>query len=138
MAVADYVEYQSFPEAEKFQKQSPPLPPTELTYALQALRYHTLPDEGGLRNQSVRLMLRMNICLNIYNALTGYYNSDMSTEWTSNNRKRWEIVCAIQELQSAKKKTNYKRVDHEQLARILDLANERDNELYSIFHKDME
>jgi hypothetical protein len=48
LAVAEYVEYQSFPE--KYQEQLPPLPPIELTYALQAMRYHILPnkDEGDL------------------------------------------------------------------------------------------
>lgn len=51
-------------------------PPPELIKAWQCARWHTLPREGGLDNQFVKVMIRMDAALAVYNAVRSYNEAD--------------------------------------------------------------
>ena len=53
-------------------KGAPPPPPLKLAW--DAKRWGTLPESGGLYDQDYRTMLLMDICTNVYNAVSRVRN----------------------------------------------------------------
>jgi len=68
------------------------LKPRELTTAQQCLAWGALPYSGGYLNQSVRLMRRMTVLLNIYNATKAWVRSEDWAEFARRHPDDWDIV----------------------------------------------
>jgi hypothetical protein len=47
-------------------------PPVELRMAWMCERWQTLPEAGGIYNQDYRLMVRMSVLSNVYNAVMAW------------------------------------------------------------------
>lgn len=77
-------------------------PPPALRYAWQCRTWGALPDAGGLRDQSARLMADMPVALNAYNAMRGFWQATKGARagaWTKDNPDGWEIVKLILKLE---------------------------------------
>jgi len=83
LAVTDYVEGEI------------DAPPIELKYALQAKNFGALPNDGGLRNQPVGLMIRMSAALNVFQAFSAFKSAGFDPKWIKNNSESWNIISEV-------------------------------------------
>ncbi len=81
MAVVDYIN-----------EKTSSLPP-ELSYALQARDFQALPNQGGLRDQPVKLLNRMRIAYNVWRAVSEYSSAKNSAIWAQQNPSMWKVAA---------------------------------------------
>lgn len=72
-------------------------PPEELELAWQCERYHSLPLAGGILDQPHKLMMDMNIAMNVYTAWSEWKLCDPENTgaWIKSNPKLWDICDSI-------------------------------------------
>ena len=73
-------------------------PPQTLLDAWDCLRFHTLLEDGGLMNQPMGSVMRMNAALNIYNSFKSRNNAADHVEWTNKEPDAWKIVAKIEKM----------------------------------------
>ena len=76
-------------------------PPEELQLAWQVHRWHTLPNEGGLRDQPAGVVLRMGIAESVYNAVKAWKAATDWTKWSAQNPDQWGVVQSVIDLRKA-------------------------------------
>jgi len=57
-----------------------------------------LPNAGGLRDQSARLMADMPVALNVYQTMRSFWNATKATQankWRKDNPDGWELVKGV-------------------------------------------
>jgi hypothetical protein len=74
--------------------------PAELELALQCDKWGALPEEGGMLDQPLGLMRRMNAYLNIYNAFKSEQQRGKMTlsEWSSSYPAAWKILAKVEKM----------------------------------------
>ena len=71
--------------------------PYDLSYALRVSRWGS-PEGNGWLDWPAGQMTRVNGCLNVYNAGSGYQRAAGSTaEWAKRNPQGWELVGVLLE-----------------------------------------
>lgn len=100
-AAADFA-YDSYIEVDQ-QKVYAKLPP-ELSVAFRCLKFRALPCAGGLRDQPLLLMYRMNLALNVYENVQAYRAAQRLPdkafgEWASMNSRLIDFMNFIWKLQ---------------------------------------
>ena len=78
-------------------------PPPELKLAWQTIQWGTLPEPGGLRDQRVGELERMQAALATHDAISAWKRSKNWAKWSGSNVRAWRIVRLVQELRDAKK-----------------------------------
>lgn len=87
LAAADYAE----------DPKNNPMPP-ELELAFQVMDWNTLPEPGGLRDQRLGELNKMNITLNVYHTIKEMNEAESFIDWQKNNPKGWKLYSDLLEL----------------------------------------
>lgn len=67
-------------------------PPPELVLAWQALRWHALPEAGGLRDQRAGEVAKMEAVLSTYDAVRSWHASANWAKWAARFPHHWAVV----------------------------------------------
>lgn len=73
-------------------------PPPELLLGWEMVRFHALPEPGGLRDQIAGEMLRCRAVLNVYEAFQAFRGSRNWAAWSKSNGSQWAIVSQVMTL----------------------------------------
>ena len=69
--------------------------PQELTWAFQARAWGTLPNAGGLQDQSVGVLERMAAAENVYRAVKSWRGARDWARWSRENPEDWKLVQRV-------------------------------------------
>jgi hypothetical protein len=67
-------------------------PPPELRLAMNCRAWGCLPEAGGLQDQPAGLITRMNVCLNVYDAMRASIKAKDKVTWAKENPEAYEIM----------------------------------------------